>query len=221
MVGTFSASSAHEIREYTLGEEIGNAISHGIGVVLGLVALVLCCAQAQRDGGGIITVSAVVYASTMIVEYLMSTLYHALAVPTAKRVFKVLDHCCIYLFIAGSYTPFCLVTLANDGGGILACVVWGLAIAGVAAETFWVFRPRWINSVIYLALGWSIIWRLPALLSLLAPQGLALLVAGGLCYSAGCIFYVLKKVPYMHTVFHLFVVAGTVCQFLAILLYVL
>lgn len=221
MVGTFSASSAHEVREYTLGEEIGNSISHGLGVILGIVGIVLCCMKAQSDGGGIILVSAIIYMVSLTLEYLMSTLYHALAVPAAKRVFKVLDHCCIYLFIAGSYTPFCLVTLANDGGSVLCAVVWALALAGVGAETFWVFRPRWINSVIYLALGWSIVWKLPALVTLLAPQGLALLVAGGLFYSVGCIFYVLKRIRYMHTVFHLFVVAGTVCQFVAILLYVL
>ena len=151
----------------------------------------------------------------------MSTLYHALAVDKAKRVFKVLDHSCIYLFIAGSYTPFCLISLADSNGIVLCAFVWVLAVIGVACEAFWVFRPRWISAVLYLALGWSIVGFLPALIQAIPAAGLWLLVAGGLCYSVGCIFYVLKKIPYMHSIFHLWVVAGSVLQFLAIALYVM
>lgn len=215
------ARSSHEIREYTTGEEIANSVTHGLGVVLGIVAIVLGCVRAARDGGGILTVSALVFSISMTLEYLMSTLYHALTPPTAKRVFKVLDHCSIYLFIAGSYTPFCLITLASDGGPALAAAVWAVAVAGMAAETFWVFRPRWVSAVLYLAMGWAVIWKLPALVALLAPTGLGLLVAGGACYTVGSAFYVMKSVPYMHMVFHLLVLAGSVCMFLAILLYVL
>ncbi|MCH3943800.1 MAG: hemolysin III family protein [Atopobiaceae bacterium] len=220
-MASIGVASGHEVREYSVGEEIGNSVTHGVGALLAVAAIVLCCVKAARDGGGILTLAAVAYSIPLFLEYLMSTLYHALAVPGAKRVFKVLDHCCIYLLIAGSYTPFCLVTLANSGGGALAAVVWGIAAAGIVAETFWVFRPRWVSTVIYLAMGWSVMLELPALLALLDPAGLALLVAGGLCYSVGCVFYVLKKVPYLHMVFHLFVLAGSVCQFLAIVLYVL
>lgn len=220
-MASIGVASGHEIREYTVGEEIGNSVTHGVGALLAIAAIVLCCVKAAGDGGGILTLSALAYSIPLLLEYLMSTLYHALAVPGAKRVFKVLDHCCIYLLIAGSYTPFCLVTLANSGGGALAAIVWGIAAVGIVAETFWVFRPRWVSTVIYLAMGWSVMVELPALLSLLDPAGLALLVAGGLCYSVGCVFYVLKKVPYLHMVFHLFVLAGSICQFFAILLYVL
>ena len=161
-----------------------------------------------------------VYGITMLLEYLMSTLYHAIAADKAKRVFKVLDHSFIYLFIAGSYTPFCLVTLAHSGGYVLGVIVWALAVAGVACEAFWVFRPRWISVVLYLALGWCVVWFLPPLAAALPTPGLILLAAGGLCYSIGCIFYVLKKVRYMHSLFHVWVLAGSVCQFLAIVLYV-
>ncbi len=131
----------------------------------------------------------------MLMEYLASTLYHALAVDGAKRVFKVIDHAAIYLFIAGSYTPYCLVTLSESGGMYLCAFVWALAIIGMAAEAFWTFRPRWVSVVIYLIMGWCVVGFLPALVENLAPTGLWLLVAGGVCYSIGCVFYVLKKIP--------------------------
>lgn len=215
------ANRKHNVREYTLGEEIANSVSHGIGALLAIAAIPILVVEAVGHGGGIMLFAALVYTLTMLLEYVMSTLYHALAVDKAKRVFKVLDHSCIYLFIAGSYTPFCLVTLADSGGAMLCAFVWALAVAGVACEAFWVFRPRWVSALLYLALGWAIVWYLPALVQAIPTAGLWLLVAGGLCYSVGCIFYVLKKVPYMHSIFHLWVVAGSVLQFLAIALYVM
>ena len=215
------ANRKHNVREYTLGEEIANSISHGIGALLAIAAIPILVVKAVGHGGGILLFAALVYTLTMLLEYTMSTLYHALAVDKAKRVFKVLDHSCIYLFIAGSYTPFCLISLADSNGIVLCAFVWVLAVIGVACEAFWVFRPRWISAVLYLALGWSIVGFLPALIQAIPAAGLWLLVAGGLCYSVGCIFYVLKKIPYMHSIFHLWVVAGSVLQFLAIALYVM
>lgn len=166
--------------------------------------------RALEDGGGIFLFAAIVYLATMIVEYTMSTLYHAFTNDRAKRVFKVLDHSCIYLFIAGSYTPFCLITLSADGGMWLCVFVWAVALAGVACEAFWVFRPRWISAALYLLLGWCVVWFLPPLVANLAAPGLWLLVGGGVCYTVGCVFYVLKKVRYMHSIFHLWVLAGSV-----------
>ncbi len=210
----------HNIREYTLGEEIANSITHGIGALLAIAAIPILVVHAVGHGAGVYLFAALVYTLTMLLEYLMSTLYHALAHDRAKRVFKVLDHSCIYLFIAGTYTPFCLITLGQSGGVVLCAVVWALSLAGVACEAFWVFRPRWVSAVLYLALGWAIVWYIPELIRLLPAGGLWLLLAGGICYSIGCIFYVLKKVPYMHSLFHLWVVAGSVLQFLAVALYV-
>lgn len=204
------------VREYTLGEEIANAITHGIGALLAIAAIPILVVHAVRDGGGIYLLAALVYTLTMLTEYLMSTLYHAIAHDKAKRVFKVLDHSCIYLFIAGSYTSFCLITLAADGGMWLCLFVWLIALVGIACEAFWVFRPRWVSAVLYLLLGWSVVWFLPALIANLPAAGLWLLVAGGICYSIGCVFYVLKKIPYMHSIFHLWVLAGSVLQFLAV-----
>ena len=131
------------MREYTRGEEVANSVTHGLGIVLALVTTPFLIMRALEDGGGIFLFAAVVYLATMIVEYTMSTLYHAFTNDRAKRVFKVLDHSCIYLFIAGSYTPFCLITLSADGGMWLCVFVWAVALAGVACEAFWVFRPRW------------------------------------------------------------------------------
>lgn len=208
-------------REYTVGEEIANSISHGIGAALAVAAIPICVVIAVSHGGGVALAAALIYTISMLLEYLASTLYHALVPLPAKKVFKVLDHSAIYLFIAGSYTPFCLITLANSNGLFLCIGVWALAIVGIAFEAFWVYRPRWISAVIYLLLGWCVVGFLPALVSSLAFPGLMLLLAGGICYSIGCVFYVLKKIPYMHTVFHVWVLAGSILQFLSIVLYVL
>lgn len=208
------------VREYTLGEEIANSVTHGIGVALSIAALPILIVTAVSHGGGIHLFAALVYGITMVLEYTMSTLYHAIAHDGAKRVFKILDHSCIYLFIAGTYTPFCLITLGDSGGMWLCAFVWAVALAGVACEAFWVFRPRWVSAVLYLLLGWSVVWYLPALIKGLPVVGLGLLLAGGLCYTIGCVFYVLKKVRYLHSVFHVWVLAGSVCQFLAVIWYV-
>ena len=210
-----------DVREYTMGEEIANSISHGVGALLAIAGMVLCIVFAVLDGGGMRLVSALAYSIPMFLSYLMSTLYHALTAPRAKKAFKVLDHCMVYLYIAGSYTPFCLVTLADRGGMYLCAFVWLVAAIGVAVEAFWVYRPRWVSALIYLAMGWSVVAYLPALVEVLPMGGLVLLVIGGVCYTVGCLFYVLKKIPFMHFVFHLFVLAGGIYQFLAILLYVL
>ena len=209
------------VREYTLGEEIANSISHGIGALLAIAAIPLLIVASLDGGGGVHLFAGLVYGITMLLEYTMSTLYHAISAEKAKKIFKILDHSCIYLFIAGSYTPFCLITLADTGGVWLCLFVWLVALAGVACEAFWVFRPRWISAILYLLLGWSIVWFIPQLIALLPISGLWLLVGGGVLYSIGCICYVLKSIPYLHSVFHLFVLAGSVCQFLAILLYVM
>lgn len=209
-------------KDYTVGEEIFNAVTHGVGVLLAIAAIPLCVVQSVVHGGGMLLAAALIYSISMVVEYLMSTLYHAIAVPRAKKVFRVLDHCGIYLYIAGSYTPFCLVTLIDNNGIPLFALVWGVAIAGIIAEAFWVTRPRWISAVLYLLQGWAVVVCIPALWTLLDPVGFWLLVVGGLCYTVGAIFYVFtKKKRFMHSVFHLWVLAGSVFQFFSIYLFVL
>lgn len=166
-----ATNKARDIREYTLGEEIANSVTHGLGALLAIAAIPILVVRALDDGGGIYLFAALVYTLTMLLEYTMSTLYHAIAVDRAKRVFKVLDHSCIYLFIAGSYTPFCLISLADSGGVWLCAFVWLVALAGVACEAFWVFRPRWVSAVLYLLMGWCVIWFLPALIEAIPRAG--------------------------------------------------
>ena len=209
-------------KDYTLGEEIFNAVTHGVGALLAIAAIPLCVVQAVTHGAGLLLAAALIYSITMVVEYLMSTLYHAIAVPAAKRVFKVLDHCGIYLYIAGCYAPYCLVTLINNNGNPLCIFVWVVALAGIVAEAFWVNRPRWISALLYLMQGWAVVVCIPALWTLLDPVGFWLLVVGGICYTIGAVFYTCtKKKKYMHSVFHLWVLAGSIFQFFSIYLFVL
>ena len=158
--------------QYTLGEEIANSITHGIGVALGIAALVVMVVKAAVDGAHPASLaSAIIFGVALILEYLASTLYHAIAVPAAKRVFRVIDHSCIYLLIAGTYTPFCLITLADAGGIPLCIAVWAIAIAGVLFEAFMRERqPHWLTAVIYVAMGWLVVFRLPQLVAALRER---------------------------------------------------
>ena len=211
------------VPHYTVGEEIMNSVTHGVGCLLGIAGLVLLIVfAALRGGGPAHMAAAIVYGVTIILEYLASTLYHAIQPVRAKRVFRIIDHSCIYLLIAGSYTPFCLVTLANDGGSVLFFTVWTIALVGIAFEIFMRERqPRWLTGLVYLVMGWLVIFKLPELVALLDPVALALLAIGGVCYTIGVPFYVAKKIRYMHSVFHLWVLAGSIFQFMAVILYVI
>lgn len=220
MTGMSAVDIKKHAKQYSLGEEIGNAVTHGVGGLLAIAALVLLIVAAARDGDGYAIASAITFGVTLFLLYLASTLYHSLSATRASRVFKIIDHSSIYLLIAGTYTPFTLVTLRHTGGWWLFGVVWGLAAVGVSTEAFWVYRPKWVSSLVYLGMGWLIVTAIKPLVAGLAVGGVRLLVAGGLCYTLGTAFYVLKKVPYMHMVWHLFVIAGSVCHFLAVLLYV-
>ncbi|WP_321972107.1 PAQR family membrane homeostasis protein TrhA [Paratractidigestivibacter sp.] len=216
------SGKGHSIRRYTLGEEIANSVSHGVGAALSIAALVLLIVRAVSHGGGVRLVAALLMGIGLMVEYLFSTLYHALAPEGAKRVFRVLDHCGIYLLIAGSYAPFALVALANEGGLWLGVAVWAVALAGIVAECFLRERqPKWLTALLYVLLGWVVIFKLPALWAVLPRPAFWLLLAGGLSYTVGAIFYIPKKVPYLHFVFHLFTLAGSICITLSALIFVL
>lgn len=208
-------------REYTLGEEIANSITHGIGAGLSIAALVLLIVKSVTDGAGVLLAASLVYGISLLIEYLMSTLYHALAPEGAKRVFKVLDHSGIYLLIAGTYTPYCLITLWSVGGLWLFIGIWAAALVGIAFEAFWTFRPRWISAVIYVIMGWCVVAFVPALFTALSPVGFWLLIVGGICYTVGAVFYIFKRVRFMHSIFHVFVLAGSVFQFFSIFLFVI
>ncbi|TLM98330.1 MAG: hemolysin III family protein [Actinobacteria bacterium] len=208
-------------RDYTLGEEIANSIIHGLGIGLSVAALVMLVVFAVMSGDGFKLASAIVYGVSLVLEYTASTLYHSFPQPRVKHLFKIFDHCGIYLLIAGTYTPFCLVTLRGDGGWMMFTVIWSLALIGMATEAFWAYRPRWLSVVIYVGMGWLVMFSIRPLVANLEPGGIWLLVAGGLAYTVGTIFYVLKRVPYFHAVWHVFVLGGSVCHFLAVLLFVI
>ena len=215
------------LRPYTLGEEVANSVIHGLGVTLSISALTMLVVFAAQAHNGWALGAGIVYGVSLVLEYTASTLYHSFPQPRVKHVFKILDHAGIYLLIAGTYTPFTLVTLrdatlgpVSHVGVWLFAIVWVLAVAGISTEAFWAYRPRWLSASVYLVMGWLVVLALQPLVATLAPTGLWLLVAGGLCYTVGTIFYVLKRVPYMHAVWHVFVLAGSILHFLAVILYV-
>lgn len=207
---------------YTLGEEIANAVTHGIAALLsvaGLAVLVAFAAARHCSAGVIAAVS--VFGASMIFLYTASTLYHSIPNKKAKHVFQILDHSMIYVLIAGSYTPFCLITLKGITGICLCAAVWLIAILGVSLQHLLLKKSDWVNCVLYLVMGWLVIVVLDPLLESLSTGGLWLLVAGGVVYSVGVLFYVWEKLPYSHAIWHVFVFAGTVLQFFSVLLYVI
>ena len=210
---------ARRERTQSLGEEIANSVSHGVGLLAAVAAApVLVLAALQRGGvSGILGVS--VFAATMVVLYLASTLYHALPRNRAKRVFQVLDHGAIYLLIAGTYTPFTLGVLRGPWGWTLFVLVWSLAVAGIVLKAVGGIRYPVISTCVYLAMGWLVLIAVKPLVLRVPPWGLFWLLAGGIAYTGGVVFFAAKRVPYSHFVWHLFVMAGTACHFIAVLWY--
>lgn len=212
--------------KYTKGEEIFNMTSHIVGGALGIVALVLCVVFAAVHGNGYGVVSGAIYGVTMIILYTMSSIYHGLNPKRkAKKVFQVLDHCSIYLLIAGSYTPFALCTLREYNtvlGWTIFGVIWFVAILGIILNSIDIKKFRVFSMICYLVMGWCIVFRINLLPELLGTAGFVLLLLGGLSYTIGAILYGLgKKHKYMHSVFHLFILLGSLLQFFTILLYVM
>lgn len=210
------------IPKYTLGEELTNSISHGVGAGLGIAALVLCIVRSAIAHDGYKLASSIVFGITVTLLYLMSCLYHALKVNKAKRVFRVMDHCTIFLLIAGTYTPFTLVTLRGPVGWWLFGIVWGVAILGIVLNAVSLKRFAKLSVLCYLGMGWVIVFAFRRLADALAPGGLCLLIAGGLAYTVGAVLYAVgSKRKYFHSVFHFFCMIGTVLHFLAVYMYVL
>ncbi len=210
------------IPKYSLSEELLNAISHGLGALFGIVGTVLCIVKAANTGDPWRIVSGSIFGVTVLLLYLMSCLYHALKVNMAKRVFRVIDHCTIFLLIAGTYTPFTLVTLRGTVGWVLFGIVWGMAVLGITLNAVNLKKFSKISVACYLVMGWAIIAAFQPLAEALAPQGVSLLIWGGIAYTVGAILYGIgAKVKYFHSVFHFFCLAGTVLHFFAIYLYVL
>ena len=205
---------------YTLGEEVVNSISHGIGVVLGIVTLVLCAVRAALHHNPAGVVSGVLFGICLILLYSVSSIYHALKRNRAKQVFRILDHCSIFLLIAGTYTPFTLVTLPHEIGYAMFFAIWFFAILGIVLNAIDLQRFSIFSMICYLVMGWMIVLAFRPLC--LPPAGIWLLLAGGLCYTAGTITFGLgSKIRYMHSIWHGFVLAGSILHVIAVLLYVM
>ena len=203
---------------YTNGEELANTITHGIGVLLSVAALALLVTFAG-DAWGL--TSGAIYGATLIIAYAASTVYHSLRSERAKRICRKFDHAGIFLLIAGTYTPFLLVTLRGPWGWSLFGVVWGLCLAGMILKFFLAGRYKVISTLIYIFTGWLVVIAFKPLLAALPAGGIWLLVAGGLCYTGGTAFYLWKSLKYHHAIWHLFVLAGSICHFFSVLNYVL
>ena len=203
------------------GEEIANSLTHGAGAVLAVAGLVVLALSASRGGTASTVVGCVVFGATLVLLYSASTLYHSLGHgrPRAKAVLRALDHSAIFLLIAGTYTPFTLVSLRGPWGWSLFGVVWGLAVAGIAFRLTLRRRPTGLFVALYLAMGWCVVVAAKPLLAAVDPGGIALLVAGGLAHSLGGVFYAWRR-PYFHAIWHAFVLAGSAFHYAAVLRYV-
>ncbi|MBE0604156.1 MAG: hemolysin III family protein [Deltaproteobacteria bacterium] len=206
-------------RPQSAGEEIANSVSHGAGLAASLVAAPFLVYSASLRGGAASVAGAAVFAGSMILLYLSSTLYHALRGERVKSVFRVLDHAAIFLLIAGTYTPFTLGVLRGPWGWTLLALVWGLAFAGIALTAAGGVRYPKISMALYLAMGWLVVAAVKPMWLRMPAGGLALLAAGGIAYTAGTAFYAAKRLRYAHFIWHLFVIAGTSCHFAAVLRY--
>jgi len=206
-------------RSQTLGEEIANAVSHGIGLAASLAAAPFLIGAMLRRGDTVLILAASIFATTVVLLYLSSTLYHAIPESRAKRVLQIIDHSAIYLLIAGTYTPFALGVLRGPLGWTLLSVVWLLAALGIALKTTkGIVWPR-LSTALYLAMGWLALVAARPFLREVPLPGLALIAAGGLAYTAGVAFFAMDRLRYGHFVWHLFVLAGTACHYVAILQY--
>ncbi|NLP49872.1 hemolysin III family protein [Bacillus sp. RO1] len=206
---------------FSKGEEIANTITHGIGILTSIAALVLLIVFSAINGTALHLTTFIVYGVTMIMLYTASTLLHALPKGKAKNVFEILDHSSIYFFIAGSYTPITLIIMDGALGWTLFGIVWGLAIAGTVFKVFFVKRFILASTLLYVLMGWLAVFGWNDITSTVGTGGIAFLVAGGVVYSLGAVFYVWRAFPYHHAVWHVFVLGGTVLHFFFVLLYVL
>lgn len=208
-------------RKYLITNEVLNAVTHGIGIILSIIGLVFLVQKGMQLGGILEVTSYTVYGTTLILLYLSSTLYHSLTFTKASYVFRIIDHCSIFLLIAGTYTPYTLITIGGRLGISLTILIWSIALFGVIYKTVWFKKFQGLSLWIYISMGWISIFFLNSLYRGLGTGGFIWLVGGGLAFTVGALFYRLKHVRFMHVVWHLFVLTGTICMFFSIYLYTL
>ena len=211
----------HPLPRYTVGEEIFNSVSHGVGALLAVAGTGVLITLAACRGDALCVVACCVYSLSLIILYTMSTLYHAFPFEKVKKLFRIFDHASIFILIAGSYTPFCLLALrGNPKGLMVAAVVWVCAVIGIVMNAVSLEKTKSIALILYVVMGWAIVFVMGDVTRTLWGNGFWLLVAGGLCYTGGLIFYAAKK-RFMHSVWHLFVLGGSVLHYLCIAIYVI
>jgi hemolysin III len=219
MAATMQQAVAAAERRQSLGEEIANSVSHGVGLLAALVAFPVLVGTALRHGGAMQIAGASVFATSVVLLYMTSTLFHAFPHSRAKRVFQVLDHSAIYVLIAGTYTPFTLGVLHGTWGWILFGLVWSMALVGTALKVFGGIRYNTLSTLVYLAMGWLVVIAADTVWARVPGWGIFWLFAGGVAYTAGAAFFLAERVRYFHFVWHLFVIAGTACHFIAVYWY--
>ena len=202
-------------------EELANALTHGLGAAAALAGGAVLITLAAIRGDGWQLAGAIVFGVALLLLYIASTLYHAVEHPVAKGRLKVFDHCAIYLLIAGTYTPFTLVGLRGPTGWWLFGTIWTLALAGVVFKLFYTGRFKRLSTLIYIAMGWLVLVAAKPMMAVLDRTALAWLIAGGLAYTLGTVFYMRPQWPYSHAIWHLFVIAGSVCHYIAVMLHLL
>lgn len=210
-----------ETHVFSTGEEIANAITHGIGALLSVAGLVILIVYASLHGTAWHIVSFTIFGVSMMILYFSSTMVHALRPGKAKNVFEILDHSAIYFFIAGTYTPITFIVIGGPLGWTMFGIVWGLAIGGTIFKVFFVKKFLFASTILYVLMGWLVVMGWGEISSTLSKVGLMWLVVGGVCYTLGAVFYVWRGFKYHHMVWHLFVIAGSVSHFFCILFYVL
>jgi hemolysin III len=201
-------------------EEMANSITHGLGALMSMAGLSLLVVTAVRHGSVSLVAGCSIFGVTLVLLYTASTLYHSFQKPALKHIFKMADHSCIYLLIAGTYTPFTLVTLSGTLGWTLLTIIWSLAVLGIVFKVYFLYRFRTISTIAYILMGWLAVVAIKQLISQLPTGGLVWLTAGGLSYTVGAVFYLWKRLPYHHAVWHVFVLGGSVCHYCAVLFYV-
>jgi hemolysin III len=214
-------SSTNVVPRYSTSEEVANSVTHGIGLILAIAGLAVLIGFASRLGNVWHLVSCTVFATTLILQYAFSTLYHSIQIPRAKSIMRVLDHSAIFLLIAGTYTPFMLVNLRDTWGWTLFGIIWTLALLGVLFQVSLLRRWQGISLSLYIGMGWVVVIAIKPMLDAVAPGGLILLLLGGLAYTSGVGFYLWKSLRYHHAIWHGFVLAGSILHFFAVLFYVI
>jgi len=214
-------SESQTIEQYSSLEEIFNSITHAIGALVSIAGLILLIIFSSIYGNSSHVISCTIFGFTLVLLYTASTLYHSFRKPNLKHAFKILDHSCIYILIAGTYTPFLLVTVRGVVGWSMFVLVWSLTVIGILFKIFFVHRFNALSTIAYILMGWLIIFAIKPLFQTLPGGGLALLICGGMAYTLGIIFYSWNKLPFNHAIWHLFVLAGSICHFCAVIFYVI